>query len=319
MANDKKRPIPLHLICGFLGSGKTTLLRRILAQQPQDESLAVLVNEFGKVGVDGELLDGFESTVRELRAGCICCELRIDFLRTLQDVLENFKPQRLVVEATGVADPGEMIKALGEASLEGRVELASVVTVVDADMFGMREVFGPFYENQIKAGDLVLLNKTDLVESGQVEGITAELVRLNPGGVTLPVVQCAVERSLILSPQGHGLRPQGAGLMDLTEITSLALGPDHRPGGGDEFVSFSFESEALLSRACLEEFLAGLPWELFRVKGFVRTERGPEILNYTYRRPTWEAGEFDGPSRLAFVGWRLEPETILAPLHKCRD
>ncbi|RJX35068.1 MAG: cobalamin biosynthesis protein CobW [Desulfarculus sp.] len=310
-------PTPLHLICGFLGAGKTTLLRRILAQQPADESLAVLVNEFGKLGIDGELLSGFSSQVRELRAGCICCELRVDFLRTLAEVLTNFQPQRVVVETTGVADPRDLITAVQEVGREHPLALASVVTVVDAEMFPVRRMFGPFYLNQIKAGDLVLLNKTDLIEPEAVEPAFAALSQINPGARLLPVVHCAVERELILDPQGRGLRPAGQeAVPDLSQIASLA-GPDHRPGE-DGFVSFFFESESPLRRQCLDEFLAGLPWEMFRVKGFVRTEAGPLALNYTYRRPSWEPTAFSGPSRLACVGWRLEPAEFLGRLAACR-
>lgn len=311
-----QQPVPLHLICGFLGAGKTTLLRRILAQQPADESLAVLVNEFGKLGIDGELLSGFSSQVRELRAGCICCELRVDFVRTLGDLLTGFGPQRVVVETTGVADPSHLIDAVQEVAKERPVALASVVTVVEAEMFGMRKMFGPFYQNQIQAGDLVLLNKTDLIAPEQVEPALAVLSQINPGARLLPVVHCAVERELILNPQGRGRRPAGAANLDLRPITSLAEGPDHRPGG-DGFVSFFFESQSPLRRACLDEFLAALPWEMFRVKGFVRTEDGPLALNYTYRRPSWEPQEFSGPSRLALVGWRLKEADFLARLQAC--
>jgi G3E family GTPase len=312
--------IPLHLICGFLGAGKTTLLRRILAQQPRDESLAVVVNEFGKLGVDGELLEGFESQVRELRAGCICCELRRDFLNTLDEVVENFAPQCIVVEATGVADPNEMIKAVEEAAQNGPVELGSVISVVEPDMYSRREVFGPFYENQIKAGDLLLLNKTDTIAPEEVEPLTADLAALNPGALVLPVVHCAVERRLILEPQGRGLRGGApAGLIDLSEITSLAQGPSHLPGADDGFVAFAYQDQAPLSRECLERYLASLPWEVFRVKGFVPSDQGSLMINYTFRRPQIEPAAADGPARLAFVGWRLDEEEILAPLRQCRQ
>ena len=311
--------IPVHLICGFLGAGKTTLVQRILAQQPPEESLAVLVNEFGKLGVDGELLTGFDSLVRELRAGCICCELRLDFINTLREIVEGFAPQRIVVEATGVADPNQMIKAMEEPLLSGLVELGSVVSLVEPEMFAEREVFGPFYENQIKAGDLVLLNKTDTIAQEEVEPLAAQLSALNPGARVLPTVHCALERRLILEPGGHGLRQNTpSGLIDLSEITSLAAGPSHLPNAEDGFISFSYEDPAPLSRECLEEYLASLPWEVFRVKGFVTTDQGPLLINYTYRRPQLEPADQEGPTRLAFVGWQLDQEAVLGPLAACR-
>ena len=103
--------VPVHLICGYLGAGKTTLLGRLLAEQPAEEKLAVLVNEFGDLGIDGGLLEGFDSEVMEMASGCICCVLKADFMSSVTRILTNFSPQRIVVEATGLAEAGKLLIA----------------------------------------------------------------------------------------------------------------------------------------------------------------------------------------------------------------
>ena len=172
--------MPLHLICGFLGSGKTTLLRRLLDQQPPEERLAIMVNEFGELGIDGQILDGFDSQVLEVTGGCICCTLKTNFIAGLNWLLDEFKPDRIIVEASGLAEAGSLAQmAQGVESLK-RLALISVVTVVDADFFTCREGMGSLYFDQIKTAGLILLNKTDLVPAGEVEDLARAVAEINP-------------------------------------------------------------------------------------------------------------------------------------------
>jgi G3E family GTPase len=153
------------LIAGFLGAGKTTLLRNILKWPGDLTKTAVLVNEFGQIGIDGELLQGFNSPVFELTNGCICCTLQGELLRTLEEILDKFQPRRLFIEATGVADPLDILKFIGTSTIKRQMTAPKVVTVLDGDMWEGREYFGPLFYNQIKAADLLLLNKIDLLPS----------------------------------------------------------------------------------------------------------------------------------------------------------
>ena len=320
-------PVPIHLICGFLGAGKTTLLRRILAEQPEEERLVVLVNEFGELGIDGRLLSGFESEVLELTSGCICCTLKADFVTSLDQALQTFRPHRVLVEATGLAEAGDLANAVDILASRRDVVLASVATVVDADFFTYREMLGPLYFNQIKQADLLLLNKTDLVPAAQVESLTSALNEINQKARVMPVVHCAVDRATILAP-----RPEWAVLSSTksglagelqTMLPDLTSPPGHEDHDHDHdstegFIAFSFEHDGALDPECLERFLNGLPWGIFRLKGFVRLPQGMSALNYTYRRPEWRPIE-DGQQRtaLAFVAWRVDPQEIKAGLERC--
>ena len=314
-------PVPVHLVCGFLGAGKTTLLRRLLASQPSQERLAVLVNEFGKLGIDGRLLEGFDSTVRELAGGCICCELRLNFVSCLQDILHAFSPDRIVVETTGLADPADIVAAVEDASAGGALELASLITVVDCELFSKRDMFGASYFNQIKAADLLLLNKTDLLEPEEVVPMSEELARLNPRARIMPVVHCAVDREIILDPLPGSERPRPPAPARLDQGLESLAAPSAKLGhtgqGDDGFLAFSFQDPRPLDRGCLEKFLSQLPWQVFRVKGFVRLEQGGLMLNYTYRRPEFQTSQPPEATNLAFVAWQVEPEDILLRLRQC--
>ena len=185
----KKDFCEVILITGFLGAGKTTLLRNIL-QWPGDLSkTAVLVNEFGQIGIDGELLQGFRTPVYELTNGCICCTLQGDFHSTVVEILDGFRPKRLLIEATGVADPYDVLSFLKASRIENRISAPKVVTVLAGDLWEGREYFGPLFYNQIKAAELLLFNKVaprmlaaeEYMIQKRVDVLTAELSQV---GVT---------------------------------------------------------------------------------------------------------------------------------------
>ncbi|MCB2186829.1 MAG: GTP-binding protein [Deltaproteobacteria bacterium] len=302
--------VPVHLVLGFLGSGKTTLVSRLQAGQPPEESLFTLVNELGDVGADGVLLEQAGSPVRELAGGCICCGLLGQFQGILKDVVREQHPARILVEATGVAESTDLVPLIRSPEMAPWVRLASVITVVDAATYQEKKRFGSMLDNQVQAADLVILNKVDLVARDRVTELLAELARVNPRARVVPATRSEVARDLVVAPQGPA-----AG-----ELPALDLGGDAAlPGsrGADGFVTFYFVEDRPFARQRLEEFLAGLPWEVFRVKGRVLCEEGPCFLNYTYGRPEFSPGDDLGLTRLAFVAWQARPADFLEPLRAC--
>ena len=328
-------PVPVHLICGFLGAGKTTLLRRVIAEQPPEEPMVVIVNEFGELGIDGQLLDDHETDVVELASGCICCTLKNSFMDTLIDAIRKFSPRRIIVEASGLAKAGELSQAVNEVAAHRDVILKSLTTVVDAEIFVIRHKIGKMFFDQIETADLLLLNKIDLVPDAEVEDMVADLVDINPRARIMPVIYCAVDRDIILDPLGDQTSRASRIIADserpLDVIPILTRVPGHSAHDHDHehehdhdheeeeepFVAFAFQNEGMLDPDCLNRFLDELPWELFRVKGFVRLPDGMSFLNYTYRRPELVPIEDNGPTRLAFVGWHIEPRKYLTHLEAC--
>jgi G3E family GTPase len=168
MASDK-RGIPVTIITGFLGSGKTTLLNHILSNQDGIKT-AVLVNEFGEIGIDNELLVTTGEDMVELSNGCICCTINNDLVEAVYKILE--RPEKidyLVVETTGLADPLPVALTFLGTDLRDLTRLDSIVTVVDAENFSIDLFNSQAAENQIAYADIILLNKSDLVDEADLD------------------------------------------------------------------------------------------------------------------------------------------------------
>ncbi len=251
----------VHVICGFLGSGKTTLLQRILTERAGREPLAVIVNEFGQVGVDGAILAGRSVDMIELSAGCLCCTLKGSLVNALEELRDKKGIERVVIEATGVAQPTELEEVFRDPALAGSVTVGPMVTVVDAAKFGaLRRVLGPFYGAQMSRADVLLLNKTDLVTPEQLARVRREVEALNPGATVVPTRRCDAELDMVL--EGAKRAPQPSALEQ-----GLAS-----PAPAASFVSFVVPAEFEGDRKKVEAFFAGLPVEIVRAKGFMRID-----------------------------------------------
>ena len=170
----------LLLLSGFLGAGKTTLLKRIISWETDLSETAVLVNEFGDIGIDGSLLKNSGSEVIEITSGCICCTLSADLKQSLTKIWNQFKPRRILIESSGVADPSSLTSILNQRDVSQCMELQKIITVLDADFWEAREAFGPLFYNQLKEAHLILLNKIDLIEKSKVARFLKEIHEVIP-------------------------------------------------------------------------------------------------------------------------------------------
>jgi G3E family GTPase len=198
MASDK-RGIPVTIITGFLGSGKTTLLNHILSNQDGLKT-AVLVNEFGEIGIDNELLVTTGEDMVELSNGCICCTINNDLVEAVYKILE--RPEKidyLVVETTGLADPLPVALTFLGTDLRDLTRLDSIVTVVDAENFSIDLFNSQAAENQIAYADIILLNKSDLVDEADLDLLEVRVRDMRPGARLLRSVKGQVPLPLILS------------------------------------------------------------------------------------------------------------------------
>lgn len=200
--DDAKHGLPVTIITGFLGSGKTTLLNHILSNQ-EGLKTAVLVNEFGEIGIDNDLLiktDDSDDTMVELSNGCICCTINNDLLEAVYKVLERKdKIDYLVVETTGLADPLPVALTFLGTELRDLTRLDSIVTVVDAENYSVDLFNSQAAYNQIAYGDIILLNKTDLVDEADADLLEVKLREIKEGARILRTKQSQVPLPLILS------------------------------------------------------------------------------------------------------------------------
>jgi G3E family GTPase len=173
--------IPVTVLTGYLGAGKTTLLNRILSEE-HGRKYAVIVNEFGEIGIDNDLVVGADEEVFEMNNGCICCTVRGDLMRILADLMKrNGKFDAIIVETTGLADPAPVAQTFFvDENVGKKTKLDAVVTVTDAKWLNDRLKDAPEAKNQIAFADVILINKTDLVSPDELNEIEARIRGINP-------------------------------------------------------------------------------------------------------------------------------------------
>ena len=221
-------PIPVTVLTGYLGAGKTTLLNRILSE-PHGKKYAVIVNEFGEVGIDNELIVGADEEVFEMNNGCICCTVRGDLIRVIGGLLKRAASTKggfdgILIETTGLADPGPVAQTFFvDAEIAAKAKLDSILTVVDAKHLPQRLKDSNEAQEQVAFADVILLNKTDLVSEAELQAVEASIRRINRFA------------KIIRSQRGNAPLDQmlGLGSFDLDHI--LAHEPDFlRTGDHDQ-------------------------------------------------------------------------------------
>jgi len=216
---------PVTVLTGYLGAGKTTLLNRILSED-HGKRYAVIVNEFGEVGIDNELIVGADEEVFEMNNGCVCCTVRGDLIRVLSGLMRRKgKFDAIIVETTGLADPGPVAQTFFvDDDVRAKAELDSVTTVVDAKHLPLRLADSKEAIEQIAFADQIVLNKTDLVSEKELAAVEAQIRRLNP---LAPIHRAQRSNVALDAILGRG----GFDLNRITELQPEFLNPAHGEPG----------------------------------------------------------------------------------------
>ena len=211
MAETNDERVPVTILTGFLGAGKTTLLNRILTAE-HGRRVAVIVNEFGEVGIDHHLLISSEQEIVEMSNGCICCTVRGDLLRSLFQLLEHrSKFDTLMIETTGLADPAPVVQTFFvDERIKSEFQLNGVVTVVDSKHIAQQIDHSPEAREQIAFADLVLLNKLDLISPEDLQELEYKIKNLNRAAHIYQTRNSDVEIAKVLDLQSSRHRSQGA-------------------------------------------------------------------------------------------------------------
>ena len=182
----------IDIISGFLGAGKTTFIKKLLEEAISGEQVVLIENEFGEIGIDGGFLKDSGIEIREMNSGCICCSLVGDFGKSLEEVLTKFKPDRVIIEPSGVGKLSDVMKAVKDVAANLDVVLNSAVTIVDASKCRMyMKNFGEFFNNQIAYAGTIVLTRTDIAPAEKVRAAVSLLREQNDkcAIVTTPVAQ----------------------------------------------------------------------------------------------------------------------------------
>ncbi len=303
--------VQIHLVSGFLGAGKTSLLRHLLDAGP-GPGTAVFVNEFGRLGLDGRLVARDGLALYELSSGCICCSLADELEDTLHRAIRDRRPERILIEASGVAEPAGIVRIC--AGMGAGLAPVRTATVVDARAWLRQRSLGGLFLGQIEAADLVVLNKTDLIPAGRLPDAMALLEARFPGKPVLPAVHGRIDPALFWAAGGPSAEKRRRGQAQAPE-----RGHGHAPGHGHDcrpaFAEAVFTSSEPFSRAGFEAFLKRLPKEVARAKGQVLFPEGPAWLDVADGEASWSrppAGP--GGTSLVFIGADLDAQALQASL-----
>ena len=295
-------PIGLTVVSGFLGSGKTTLLRRIVSDPVVGPGLAVLVNELGALGLDGDLIAAARQSETaqlrtiELTSGCLCCALVGELGPALAELAHppngRTPPTHILIETSGAALASEVRFQIGVAGLPVGVRPEAVVTVIDARQ-APREAAEhlALFEDQLRSADLLILNKVDLVSDEERQARVAWLRALAPTAGLIEAVRAEVDPALLLGLVPHQPAP-------------LPRGAAH----GFSSLTVQLSAERLVRRAALEDLLDSLSSEVFRIKGVVHTDEGimeVHAVGDQVELTRWDLATKPPASRLLFIAPHL--------------
>jgi len=339
--------IPVTVLTGYLGAGKTTLLNRILSE-PHGKKFAVIVNEFGEIGIDNELVVNADEEVFEMNNGCICCTVRGDLVRIIDGLMRRKgKFDAIIVETTGLADPAPVAQTFFmDEQVGAKTKLDAVVTVADAKWLKQRLKDAPEAKNQIAFADVILINKTDLVAPEELSELEARIRGLNPYARLHRTERARIDINEVL----------GRNAFDLDRILDIEPNflegedhdhdhdhhhdhGDHAHGGhhhgnglkhyhDEEMQSVSLRSDKPLNPdkffPWIQDLVAKDGPNILRCKGILSFKDDPErfvfqgvhmILDGDHQRP-WKDGEARD-SRIVFIGRDLPVDRIRQGFESC--
>jgi len=321
MSEINQQGLPVTIITGFLGSGKTTLLNQIL-QNNLNQKVAVLVNEFGDINIDSQLLVSYDDDMVELSNGCICCTINEGLVKAVERILSReSKVERLIIETTGVADPLPIILTFVGSDFREFTHLDSVITLIDAETFtpehfdspkGFPDGFEAAYK-QIAYGDILLLNKADLASREQLTALETYIASIKKNPRIIQTQHAQVPLPLILD-------------VGLTATDSLPEAEHHHHHShhleADGFMSLSFESDKPFDVYKFQKFLnEQLPLEVFRAKGIVwfAGSQLRHIFQLCGQRNDIKSEPWSTPpvNQLVFIGRHLDTDKLRQQLNDC--
>lgn len=297
--------IPVTIVTGFLGSGKTTLLKRILTDH-HNLKVAVLVNEFGEIDIDSQLLLSVDEETVLLTNGCICCTINQSLIEAINQLLNRQQLDYIIIETSGLAEPLPLMMTFLSEPLSGKIRLDSIITLVDAENFTPENFSSAIALEQIIYGDVILLNKIDLVTEEKLLKIASYINSVKTGARIWRCEQAQVPLPLIL---------------DLDFHKKINLSSYHSSIKNEGYISLSWQSDRPLSVAKFANFINQLPENIYRGKGILWYQGSQlrHIFQLSGKRQDWQTEKWQTtPSnQLVLIGKNLDNQKLLQQLEEC--
>jgi G3E family GTPase len=332
--NSKLKQIPTNIITGFLGVGKTSSILHLLKHKPDNERWAVLVNEFGEIGIDGSLMQGQHSEnsgvfIQEVPGGCMCCAAGLPMQVALNQLLTKAKPDRLLIEPTGLGHPVEILQILSDKFYQQILKVEKILTLVDArNLTDSRYTEHDTFNQQISIADIVVANKHDLYQGDELATLESYVKKIVKSNITVSFTEqgridpqwlqgetAAIARHAHHHHHGSNnpeLNPLDLNRMNIPEAGFIKA---ENEGEGFSSIGWRFDSHKVFNRKKLHVFLTGLNAE--RMKAVFITEQG--IFGYNLTSDALTEIELDEAmeSRVEIIAYERDPQWQEALL-ECR-
>ncbi|NFN56120.1 GTP-binding protein [Clostridium botulinum] len=295
--------IKVNLISGFLGAGKTTLIKKVL-ENVKEEKIVIIENEFGEVAIDGDLIkkEGFD--VFELRSGCICCMMKQDFEDSLQKVIEEYKPDRIIIEPTGISSLSQLLDILEKDNFKDKININRVITVVDSTSYlEEKDAFGEFYMDQVENAEILIVSKTQMVDKSTLKKVKESLRECNKKANIKTLAFEEFNKEYILNfldeDSSRDIKRDSVEVMISTE---------------DGFESLGVKTNKIFEIREINEIVSklftGKYGDVIRIKGFLKGEKEIIQINCTKKVHNIETVEDSKEIKICIIGQGLRKKKI---------
>ena len=293
----------IDIISGFLGAGKTTLIQKLIDEELYKEKIAIIENEYGEVAIDGTILSSGDIEVKEITSGCICCSIKGDFKDSIKEVVEKYKPERIIIEPSGVAKFSEVISSIKSSNLKN-IDINMKITLVDANNYKYYlDNFGEFYKNQLESAELIILNRTESLKAEEVDDICSSIKNIKP---TLKIITTSLDKMTAKR------------IMEVAEMQMFKgkVSIKNNNSAHKIFENIGIETTKSFNRYKLNNLLKNLDkkeiyGEVLRAKGIVSIEDGKWIqFDYVPKNVDIKDFKSDYTGRICVIGKNLNKNNL---------